>query len=396
MTEMRRKGTGSYEHSTKSWRLRTKNIKVSIRQLCRVFGVEIPPNERESLTFWKKYLAQLAPPQEPKLIRSLISEPEPAPIPEALVPILNAAWQMNDPETSEGARRFLLQRLQERICPEIPKKESLKEEAVGYIQTYKAKGGKQHYDINTSISFFLEAAGDIKLSDIDVSHYRAFLTILDREEKERKWTPRTKQNRQRHVHTFLKFLEADHNLVFSFIRNKKYRMEVPPVEQTKYTLEQVKVALANAEGIARTVLLLGLNCGFYASDIIELKPEHFDGTYITKARAKNKRNGVQKGFVGKWKLWPETIAALQYGLKTKDCEREYMKLREKYDLPEAMALRKTVAQWVQELAGEEESRVLYRAEGYGTHYTSYVCNLTPGQVAKLDRALDAVREKILA
>ena len=91
-----------------------------------------------------------------------------------------------------------------------------------------------------------------------------------------------------------------------------------------------------------------------------------------------------------------TVAALRYGLKTKDCEREYMKLREKYDLPEAMALRKTVAQWVQELAGEEESKVLYRAEGYGTHYSSYVCNLTPGQVAKLDRALDAVRAKILA
>ena len=78
------------------------------------------------------------------------------------------------------------------------------------------------------------------------------------------------------------------------------------------------VADGSAEGIARTVLLLGLNCGFYASDIIELKPEHFDGMHITKARAKNKRNGVQKGFVGKWKLWPETVAALRYGLKTKD------------------------------------------------------------------------------
>ena len=84
-----------------------------------------------------------------------------------------------------------------------------------------------------------------------------------------------------------------------------------------------------------------------------------DGTYITKAQAKNKRNGVKKGFVGRWKLWPGTVSALRYGLKTKDCEREYMKLREKYDLPEAMALKKTVAQWVQELAGEEESKVPY-------------------------------------
>jgi integrase len=390
MIEMRRKGTGSYEHSTKSWRLRQKGIKVSIRQLCRFFNTDIPANERESLPYWKKYLAQLAP--QPKLINELINSSPP--VPESMVPILNTTNQINDPTTSEPVRQFLLNELKAKLQPDIPVKESLKHEAEGYIETYKTKGGKQWYDIRTSILFFLEAAGDIKLSDIDVSHYRTFLTILDREGKERNWTPRTKQNRQRHVHTFLKFLEADHNLIFSFIRNKKYRLEVPPVEQTKYTLEQVKTALANAEGIARTVLLLGLNCGFYASDIIELKPEHFDGTHITKARAKNKRNGVQKGFVSKWKLWPETVAALQYGLKTRDCEREYMKLREKFGVPEQMALRKTVAQWVQELDGEEASKVLFRAEGYGTHYNSYVCNLTPGQVAKLDRALDAVRAKI--
>lgn len=59
-----------------------------------------------------------------------------------------------------------------------------------------------------------------------------------------------------------------------------------------------------------------------------------------------------------------------------------------------MALRKTVAQWVQEFTGEEESRILFRAEGYGTHYSSYVCNLTPEQVGKLDRALDKVGQEI--
>jgi uncharacterized protein YecT (DUF1311 family) len=109
--------------------------------------------------------------------------------------------------------------------------------------------------------------------------------------------------------------------------------------------------------------------------------------------------------MSKWKLWPETVEVLQYGFdpvtQRKDykayrgrLERAYQQLREKFDLPEQMALRKTVAQWIQELTGEEESRILYRAEGYGTHYDSYVCNLTPDQVGKLDRALDKVRGKI--
>jgi len=109
--------------------------------------------------------------------------------------------------------------------------------------------------------------------------------------------------------------------------------------------------------------------------------------------------------MSKWKLWPETVAVLQYGYdpqtQRKDyklyrgqLERAYQQIREKYGLPEHMALRKTVAQWIQELTGEEESRILYRAEGYGTHYGSYVCNLTDAQVAKLDKALEMVRAKV--
>jgi hypothetical protein len=70
-------------------------------------------------------------------------------------------------------------------------------------------------------------------------------------------------------------------------------------------------------------------------------------------------------------------------------ERAYQQLREKYNLPEHMALRKTVAQWIQEVSGEEESRILYRAEGYGTHYSSYVCNLTAAQVDAVQSTLAA-------
>lgn len=135
--------------------------------------------------------------------------------------------------------------------------------------------------------------------------------------------------------------------------------------------------------------------------------KHFDGTHVTKARAKNKRDGVQKGFMSKWTLWPKTVEVLQNGFdpetQRKDykayrarLERAYQQTKKKFDLPEQMALRKTAAQWIQELTGEEEIRILYRAEGYGTHYSSYVCNLTAAQGEKLDKALDKVWEKVFA
>lgn len=65
-----------------------------------------------------------------------------------------------------------------------------------------------------------------------------------------------------------------------------------------------------------------------------------------------------------------------------------------FEQPEHMALRKPAAQWIQEMAGEEESCILYRAEGYGTHYSSYVCNLTDAQIPKLDKALEILRMKV--
>lgn len=420
MDDMARHGNGTYDHSKQQWKVRTKELKASatIRQLRKMFKEEIPASERESRPYWLRYLKAI---RQQQTIRQADQELEAAkltyadrgpgayspfekdpvtgevrrkkPIAGEILPMLNMAAQALDPNTSGAVKDFLLGEI-ERRNPPVPDNESLKKEIETYVARYKKKDNKQWYDIQRALDLFLEATGNISLKKIDVHHYRTFLEILDREQQEHNWTQRTKQNRQRVIHTFLKSIEADHNLVFSFIRNKKYRIRTGPVDQTKYTLEQVRLALQHAEGITRTALLLGLNCGFYWSDIIELEAKHFDGTHITKARAKNKRDGVQTGFMSRWKLWPETIEALQFGLQRTALMREYTKLRKKYDLPEHMALRKTVAQWIQEVAGEEESKVLYRAEGYGTHYDSYVCNLTPDQVGKLDRALDKVREKI--
>jgi hypothetical protein len=52
----RRHGNGSYDRSVKSWKRRTSdlNVKVSIRKLSEVFGVEIPADERKSYPYWRR------------------------------------------------------------------------------------------------------------------------------------------------------------------------------------------------------------------------------------------------------------------------------------------------------------------------------------------------------
>ena len=180
-----------------------------------------------------------------------------------------------------------------------------------------------------------------------MEHYRKFLVLLKAQGK----SETTEINRQRALHTWLKRIEADHNIIFGFIRNPDYKREMPDGPKNQYTLEQVQIALANATGTARTALLLGLNAGFYWGDIVELDPEaknkdgspQFDGVRIRKGRAKNKK---KKKFIGNWILWDETKKNLLFGLSKKQLETAYNKFRSEFDLPEHMALRKSVAQWI--------------------------------------------------
>jgi hypothetical protein len=175
-------------------------------------------------------------------------------------------------------------------------------------------------------------------------------------------------------------------------------LETPEGEKVQYTLEEVKTALANAEGIARTALLLGLNCGFYASDMQELDEEHVinGGTHISKVRAKlrHKKSKVKPV----WLLWPETKEVMRFKVAKRDMEREYMKLRTKFNLPEHKALRKTVTQMIQDHPDlGEEYALLYRGESKGgTHYKNYIRHYTSAQVEKLDKALAKVRDILFA
>ncbi len=409
-------GTGTFDHTMRKWKIRTRELtaSASIRQLSNMFKTEVPNTERESRPYWLRYLEELrkaktvtqaeteleaakkryandAPPEYSPFERDTATGEvrRKTPLNFDQIRILNAATQIQNPDTEPAVREFLL----ERLTPKPAAAESLKAEIASAIQRAKARNpkGKGWFSIRQFLEMFGDITGDISFRNITVKHYREYWEKV----KAEKWSDRNRANAMQTLNTFLKRLEADHDLRFTFRQNPEYRITAGEGQKTQYTVEQVKTALQNATDIARTALLLGLNCGFYWGDLTSLKPQHIiDGGYLKKGRKKNEKKPVQ--VVGTWKLWPETIEAIQYGLTKWQLEEAYRQFREAHDLPEHKALRKTVAQMIQDDIGETEAR-LYRCEGVGgTHGRSYIKNFTPPQVAKLEAALLHVRAKLLA
>ena len=407
-------GTGTFDHTMRKWKIRTQELtaSASIRQLSKMFRVEVPNTERESRPYWLQYLEEL---RKAKTVTQAESElqaakkryanddpPEYSPFERDTasgevrrktplnfdqIRILNAASQIQNPDTQPAVRDWLLQQLAPKP---VPKAESLKEEIASAIERAKARNpkGKGWFSIRQFLEMFGDTTGDISFRDITVKHYRSYWEKV----KAEKWSDRNRANAMQTLNTFLKRLEADHDLRFSFKNNPEYRIAGGEGKKLQYSLEQVKTALQNAKGIARTALLFGLNCGLYWGDIRTLKPEHFIDGYMKKARQKNEKK--DSPVIGTWKLWPETIEALQYGLTKWQLEEAYRQLRAAHNLPEHKALRKTIAQLIQDEVGETEAR-LYRCEGVGgTHGRSYIKNFTPPQIAKLEAALKHVHARL--
>tara|TARA_R100001132_G_scaffold27548_1_gene35268 strand:+ start:9084 stop:10064 length:981 start_codon:yes stop_codon:yes gene_type:complete len=240
-----------------------------------------------------------------------------------------------------------------------------------------------------SCDLFFSITGDIDVKKINVSHYREY---IERVKENDNWNERTKYNREVELRSLLSGIEADHNLTFGFLR-RKLHYKKPEGQKIQYSFEQVKTALKHATGNVRTSLLLGLNCGFYWSDITALSPDIIQDDYIIAGRVKNQNKSK---LVGTWKLWSETKNCLEYLVPMPHQQKlikEFKAFKDEHGLPSHKALRKTVAQEIQDLVGEEESR-LYRCEkASGTHGSHYIVNYTPEQVKKLDKALVIVAKK---
>jgi hypothetical protein len=79
------------------------------------------------------------------------------------------------------------------------------------------------------------------------------------------------------------------------------------VALSTYTDDELATLNRYASPAEQAMLLLGLNCGFGGKEVATLRPDEVfrqdDGVYIKRCRLKS-------GIYGEWKLWPETIAAL--------------------------------------------------------------------------------------
>lgn len=421
---MRNRNAGTWVKSTQVWQLKGKKLSKSPKQLSEIFGVEVPRSKIGSKPFWDKYLLIVLQQEQAKQkvnsplqeriqsLETLIAQfsSEKRDCKELETELATCLEQGEDttfadlptlhPDMKQageilinlaGADNELTIKVLNSLAPKpIPKSESVRHEIDAYIESKKEKAKRGWHPIAQALDLFSSATGNIRLQDIKVEHYRNF---LDKVEHYPTWGEVTKSNAKKYINTFLKSVEIDHNLSFGFIRNRKYRGKKQVGKKLQYTLEQVKLALATATGVERTALLLGLNCGFYWGDICELTPEHLvNGTHIKKDRQKERKASGEYVLVGSWLLWEETKKALVFGLKQRKAADIYSEFAKKHGLPHHKALRKTVAQLIQdhENLGETESK-LYRCEKQaGVHHNNYIIPYTPAQIAKLDRAILAI------
>jgi hypothetical protein len=418
--DMRRKGSGTFDTTTKTWRLRTKGVQVSVKQLSDKYGIPITPTKQGSLAYWRKYLQEWEDTQQAvrkassplqerirsieAMIERLKAEGLPTTELEAALTVavntpphdIDAAdIPVYHPQAHAAARSLGIDEadgydmaMLANLIPARPKpaKDSIRHEASVFRQRYEAKKHKGRFQVRQAVDLFLSITGDISIHGINVHHYRQYRqAVIDHAS----WGARTKVNILRTVKQLLKRIEVDHGVNYSFLRNPDYNLPEPDGQKVQYTLEQVKTALAHAQGDIRLALLLGLNTGAYWGDMKLLTPDNLQSNHLRYARAKlkHKANPV----TGSWLLWGETQKCLKFPVQAGwKMQGEYTAFRRKYDLPEHKALRKTVAQLIQDHVGETEAR-LYRCEtAEGTHGKNYIRAYTPEQVAKLDAALRTV------
>jgi hypothetical protein len=449
MGTVRKKLTGTYIHASGTWRVKEKkdkegrtirpNLALSVRQLSKLFGVDIPRSEEESKPYWMKFLkayanytakkqGQQSPLQErirslEVLIQQFGDENRPAEVVAMLERELAEARAVppHDIDHTDGPtihpdvrpQAELLEtaghlddftaRLLNTMAPKpIPKEQSLRQQIDAFIErdrlhslAMKAKGrsGKGWYSTRTYLTTFAGFAGNIRLDAIDNALYQDYLRHLEETISNRT----TRSNYQICLHTFLKEMEAlDGKLNFGFMRVKKNQIGRPDGEKETWTLEQVNTALQHATGDARILLMLGLNFGWHISDYmnyIRSKNAIVDG-HITQARIKNDRQDYD--FEGTWLVWDETADVLVARPKTALYEA-FKELRKQHGLPDQKALRKTVANIIEgaiQKAGGEQVARLYRCERSPDNHGKYYSKFTPEQVANLDKALRFVRQKL--
>ncbi|MCC7313787.1 MAG: tyrosine-type recombinase/integrase [Planctomycetes bacterium] len=150
---------------------------------------------------------------------------------------------------------------------------------------------------------FLKDHPGLMAGDFTVESFAAWKESLRR----RKYAPQSINHYLNVVRAMFLFAE-DAELLDRIPRLRRVKnesrsaMRSPP--KALYTTEQIQKLIAEADGQVKLMILLALNCGFGPKDLQDLRWDHFQGGRITLPRSKT-------GICQTYRLWPETLSAME-------------------------------------------------------------------------------------
>lgn len=347
---MRAKQTGSFDHSTKTWRLRHQGIQISIRQLSKRYGVQIAPSERASAPYWRRYLQDMAD--------GISTAPQTHPERPQMPPEPHQR-----PQTMLGIRI----------------------DADAFYAQHNAKRHKGRYQVKQALDVVLSITQDIPPTQVTVDHARQMHQFIEDNDN---WGQTTKSNIGRVVREFLSTVASERNITtYGFLQNKRLlRWKRPKGRKVQYTLEQVKTALEHATGEVRYALLCGLNFGAVSGDMKTITEDMVKGNHLVRSR--QKLSHLDEPVVGSWFIWQETRQLMERHRSARQLQAKYNGFAKQHGLPTHKALRKTTAQMITDVLKDELASRLFRGEATkGTHGSNYICDFTEAQVKHLEQAL---------
>jgi len=280
-SEMRRYGTGTYNHVSCVWRLKElknkdglvirPNLAKSTKQLGDILGVDVPKSEAGSRPYWMRFLhmmkdiqqkAKAAKSPVPERIRSLeslivdfksmgrdtssleIALRDALSVPEwdsdhsdgpILHPDLEASGMILE---SVGNLDDVTIRVLNSLAPKpIASKDSLFAEIDRYIGLKANSPARVLSSIIQALGHFKEVAGPIRVKDIDSTVWAKWHSFVTDNQK---WGEQSKHNVDKACRTFLNHLSAKDNLHFGFLKVKEFKFPAPEGQKIQWTLEQVR------------------------------------------------------------------------------------------------------------------------------------------------------------
>jgi hypothetical protein len=103
-------------------------------------------------------------------------------------------------------------------------------------------------------------------------------------------------------------IELDVIPPFEALHSKRYKFTNTRAEVEPLTVDQVRTVVEKTQGMTRLMALLGLNAGLTQVDVSDLRPQEYEGKYLTRARSKTRK---QKTRIVAYLLWDETRTALE-------------------------------------------------------------------------------------